>query len=165
MFGLGLIHFLIIIAVSVVISVVIVGVASKKEEMAWREGLICFVILFICLTLIVGLVVALDMTNEAASKEREHTTQTAQQAISHFIEDVHSGQLESDLWTLAGFSGLGTNIYRVSPTETIWMEIIVWLTIREYDITHNQIRRELERGRISIEPYVNISGLREVLNE
>ena len=116
--------------------------------------------------LVCAVFIMFAVMSENASNERRHTTETAQQAISHFMEDVHGGQLESDLWAFDRVArGFANSRYTAVPDEIIWLELLVWLTLHDYDITHNQIRREFEEGRISIERYVNISGLREVLNE
>ena len=153
MFGLGLFHFGVITVLTVLFGFFLI---CFFDVWTWWKSLLIFMGSFVIFTLI--------LVFSVATEERgRHTTQTAQQVISHFIEVVHGGQLESDLWTLNRVAE--SRRHTAVPIEIIWLELLVWLTLQEYDITHNQIRWELERGRISIEPYVNISGLREVLNE
>ena len=128
---------------------------TEGELEGWQYWLIY---LGIAILLMLTFIVLFGAISTVTREQEEES----QQVVSHFIEDVHGGRLDNNSWRLV--RTLGGRIIPL-PTERVWMELLVWLSHQEYDITFNQVRGMVERGRISIEPYVNISGLREVLNE
>ena len=147
------------VVIGVIVMLILFHMNDKKPFSVWGRAAFASLILFPVLTACVAILTIESIHREqqeqavaTARQEANRITETAQLALSHFIEDVHGGYLEDGYWQLndGSFPVL---------TETTQRQLFVWLPVQDYDITYTQLMNEINRGRTGLERYVDFFGV------